>query len=405
MNKRISFGLATCAWLPIVSVHAYAVEGPKPVDFDGGPLGQLQFSAAADGYFYAQSGTSSDPKTSIAGSKAAGAEINAWMIQLHKPTGLVQFTVQLAEYQDINLGTNKPAQVNGNRYTTGPLRAAFITIAPIEDFKLSVGQVGSLEGFESSLPWNNPSAFRSALNPAQNSNSRGVQADYTHGPFSGSVVFGDGYDTGVWNYLQFLATDKLDASNSLSIYGGIPLGVTGPNTFAYGEGGASAGGANGNGGQGQLAVVNSNMLGAWYTWSSGNLSITPEVQLQWTRPINKYAGVVSGGISDDIPKETGNFGAVVFGNYNFGETGFSFGGWAEYATSHGSAAQDAWFLAPNAQLAGFAISPGYQYKQLFTRVNVGYVHLLNNGNPPAGFGNQGNGRNQVVGTLEFALVY
>jgi hypothetical protein len=395
----ISAGLSS-AWMP-----AYAMDGPKPVDFDGGPLGQLEFSAAGDGYFFLQSGTSSDPHNSIAGSKAAGAEINAWMVELNKPTGLFQFTVQLGEYQDINLGASKPTEVNGDRFTTGPLRSAFASIVPTDNFKISVGQVPSLVGYESVYPWNNPSALRTVLNVGQNSNSRGVQAEYAYGPLKGTVVFGDGYDTGVWNHVQYLVTDKIDANNSVFIYGIVSLGTTGPNTFAYGEGGQSAGGANGNGGQGELAVVNSNMLGAWYTWKMGNLSITPEVQFQWTPPINKYANVVSGGLSDDIAKETGNFGAALFGSYKFGDSPYSLAGWGEYATSHGSAAQDSWFVAPNAELAGFAIAPGYQYKQLYTRLNIGYVHLLNAGTPAAGFGDEGTRKNQVVTTLEFALVY
>ncbi|MGD0107125.1 MAG: outer membrane beta-barrel protein [Rhodopila sp.] len=201
MRKHIVSGLTMCATLSVVRVPAYAVDGPKPVEFDGGPLGPLEFTAAADGYFYLQSGTSDNSHTSIAGSKEAGAEVNAWLIQVKKSTGLIQFTVQLAECQDINLGTNKPSEVNGNRYTTGPLRTAFVSIAPIPDFKLSVGQVSSLEGYESAFPWNNPVAYRTVLDDPQNSNSRGVEADYAHGPFSGSLVFGDGYDTGVWNYL------------------------------------------------------------------------------------------------------------------------------------------------------------------------------------------------------------
>jgi hypothetical protein len=391
--------------LSCISLHAHAVDGPKPVEFDAGPLGPLDFSAAGDGYFFFQSGTSSDSKSSIAGERPTGVDVNAWMVELHKPTGLIQFTIQLAEYQDINLGANKPTMVNDNRFTTGPLRTAMVTLAPTQDFKFSIGQLPSLEGYESVFPWNNPSALRTVLNVGQNSNSRGVEADYTHGPLSASVAFGDGYDTGVWNYVQFLATDKINANNSISLYGGIPLGVTGPNTFAYGEGGMSEGGADGNGGQGTLAVVNSNMLGAWYTWKDGGLSITPEVQLQWTRPINKYAGETSGGLSDDIPKETGNFGAALFANYQFGDSPYSLAGWAEYATSHGTGAQDSWFVAPDAQLAGFAIAPGWQYKQLFTRLNIGYVHLLNSGTPSAGFGDEGTGRNQVVTTLEFAFVY
>src|ERR1700722_11376115 len=46
-------------------VPAHAVEGPATVPLDGGPLGMLDFSAGADGYFYAQSGTSSNSNTTV----------------------------------------------------------------------------------------------------------------------------------------------------------------------------------------------------------------------------------------------------------------------------------------------------------------------------------------------------
>lgn len=381
------------------------MEGPQPVKVDGGPLGQLTFSAAGEGYFFVQSGTSSDPHVSIAGSETAGAEISAWSVELHKPTGLVQFTLGLGEWQDINLGTSKPAEVNDKRFTNGPLRSAFVSLAPTDDFKLSVGQFPSLVGYESVFPWKNPSALRTVINAAENSSSRGVQVDYAHGSLSGSVAFGDGYDSAVWNHVQFLVIDTIDANNSLFGFGMVPLGTTGPNTFACGEGGESAGGANGNGGQGQLAVVNSRIVGAWYTWKMGSLTIIPEVQFQWMPPLNKYAGVVSGGLSDDIPKETGNFSAAPLGSYKFGDTPYSLAGWVDYGTSHGSAAQDSSFVAPNAELAGFAIALGYQYKQLFTRLNLGYSRLLNAGTPSAGFGNQGTGKNQVFTMLELGVAF
>jgi hypothetical protein len=405
MNKRTYYELAISAGLSCVWMPAFALDGPAPVQIDGGPLGPLEISAAADGFFFAQSGTSSNPKTSIAGSQSTGADLDAWMVEIHKATGLVQFTVQAAEFENINLGTNKPTGVNDERFTTGPIRSAFITIAPTKDFKFSVGQVPSLEGYESVFAWNNPVALRTVIAGVENSNSRGVQADYQHGSFSGTVVFGDGYDTGVFNYLQYSATDKINTDNNVTVYGGIPLGVTGPNAFSYGGGGLSPGGANGVGGQGQLANVNSYTMGGWYTWTDGGLSITPEVQVQYTKPLTKYADDYSGGVSDDIPKLTSDFAAAVFGDYKFGASPYSLAAWAEYATSHGSAAQDAWFVAPNAQLVGFTIAPTWQHKQLFTRLNLGYVHLLNSGTPSAGFDNEGDGKNQFVSTLEFALVY
>ena len=182
MNKRITSGVVISTLISAVWVPAYAVDGPKPVEIDGGPLGPLQFSAAADGYFYYQSGTSSNPGASIAGGKDVGAEFSAWMAQLKKSTGLIQFTLQLAQYKDINLGANKPTIINNNQLTDGPLRSAFISLVPTPDLKISVGQLSSLEGYESAFPWNNPSALRTVLVVGENASNRGVEVDYTYGP-------------------------------------------------------------------------------------------------------------------------------------------------------------------------------------------------------------------------------
>jgi hypothetical protein len=405
MKNRILCGLAVWAGVSVIVMPAYALDGPAPVQIDGGPLGPLEISAGLDGYLFAQSGASKDAGTSVVGGQSTGAVLDAWMIEIDKATGLLQFTLQAAEFQNINLGTNKPQDVNNDRFTTGPIRSAYATLAVTPNLKLSAGQFPSLEGYESVFAWKNPVGLRTVIAGVENSNSRGFQLDYTNGPFSGTVLFSDGYDTGVLNYLQVSATDNINAHNNFTIFAGIPLGTTGPNTFAYGSGGLPSGGANGNGGQGQLANVNSNTVGAWYTWMNGGLSITPEVQVQYTRAITKYADVVSGGVSDDIPKGTGNFAAALFGDYKFGASPYSLAAWAEYGTSHGSAAQDAWFVAPNAELVGFAVAPTWQHKYLFARLNLGYVHLLDRGTPPAGFGNNGDERDQVTSTLEFGFVY
>ncbi|MDE2464765.1 MAG: hypothetical protein KGO02_13745, partial [Alphaproteobacteria bacterium] len=118
--NRVNYilGLTICGCI-FGSSAAHALNGPTPVQIDGGPLGTFKISAAADGYFFAQSGASLN---SVAGPKSNGADIDAFMIQVKKTTGPIQFTVQLAEYTNINLGANKPKEINGNMYTTGPLR-------------------------------------------------------------------------------------------------------------------------------------------------------------------------------------------------------------------------------------------------------------------------------------------
>jgi hypothetical protein len=407
LTTYVCAGLALCAGLWGVSIPAHAQDRfapPAPYEFDGGPLGTLEGAAAVDGYFFTESGAGD--KSSV-GPYAAGARINAWMTEVVKPTAndFWGFTLQAGEYQDINFGLNRPKNINGNRFQTGPIRSAYVTFQPIPDVRISVGQIPSLEGFESVYPWNNPSSLRTALNVPQTSNSKGVQLDYDHGPVSASVLYSDGYDTNDFNYVQAQASFKFDPANQIYIYAGANLGTTGPNAFAYGEGGATPGGANGVGGQQQLAVVNSDMLGAWYSWRQQNLTIIPEVQLEYTPAITQFANVTSGGVSDNIPKGTGNVVTALFAIYQFANTPYSIAGWGEYGWSKGSAAQDVWFAAPNQKLLGFVVAPAWKYNKLYARLDMGYLHLLDVGTPAGGYGDSGTGRNTAIALLELGFVF
>jgi hypothetical protein len=402
-------GLLACSVFSIAPAQAQEeFAHPESYTFDGGPLGQLKGNAAVDGYFFLQSGAGDG---STVGNHSTGAKVNAWEVEVSKTATVNDFWgfgVQAAQYQDINLGLNKPKNVTDSRFQTGPIRTVYFAIAPVQDFKLSVGQLPSLEGYESVFPWNNPVALRTAVNPSQNSNSKGVELDYDHGPYSGSLMFSDGYDTNVYNYFTWQGTVKFDPNNSLTIYGGAPVGVTGPNAFAYGEGGMPTGGPFGVGGQQQLAVVNSNMIGAWYTWKSGNLTVIPELQYQFTPKLTQFssaAWTAASGVSDDIPKYTANFVAALFGIYKIPDTHFSISGWVDYGTSIGTAPQDVWFAAPNQKLVGVAIAPAWKYNKIYVRVNLGYNHLLNTGTPVSGYGSTGTGKDTAIGTTEFGFVF
>ena len=398
-------GLAICAGLSCAPIHAYAQDEfahPVSYQFDGGPLGQLEGSAAIDGYFFAQSGAGNH---SVIGPYATGAKVDAWETEVGKTTGLLQFDVQAAEYQDINLGTNAPKNINGNRFQTGPIRTVYVALAPTDGLKISVGQLPSLEGYETVFAWNNPVALRSVIAGPENSNSKGIQADYTNGAFSGTALFSDGYDTNVFNYLQLSGTYKINPSNEFTVVVGVPFGVVGPNAFAYGNGGLSSGGANGVGGQQLLAEVNSNLINAWYTWRDGNLRVVPEIQAQYTPKLTQFANQTSGGISDNIPKSTGYYASALFLIYKFANTPYSISGWADYGSSYGSAPQDVWFTSPGAQLVGFAVAPAWKDNNLYARLNLGYSHLVNIGTPAAGYGISGTARNTVIGLMEFGFVF
>jgi hypothetical protein len=64
--------LGAAATALLVSHSAYALNPPAPIQIDGGPLGNLELTGAADGLFYAQSGTADKSSVASAANNGAG---------------------------------------------------------------------------------------------------------------------------------------------------------------------------------------------------------------------------------------------------------------------------------------------------------------------------------------------
>jgi hypothetical protein len=391
MFRKQLLGFTLVAGCSLLAMHAaQALTGPTNIEIDGGPLGPLEISGGMSGYMYGQSGTSNkgDAGYSVIGDQSTGAELSQALIQIQKTTGILQFTIEVGPQNgEPELGL-KPTQASVTEYRASPLYLGYVTIAPPNSpITISVGQMNSLEGYESGVSWNNANLFRSALYSVENLQNVGVSGTYTHGPFSATVTFGDGYDTRVFNFLQALATYNFNSNNALNLYYGGELGKTGANAITYDQETVGAYGP---------YFVNSQMFGAYYSYTNGNLNLVPEVQYVYAKPNYQLM----------MPKSTSNFGAALFGDYAFGKSPYSLGGMAEYFTSNGSGD---WFIAPHAEGVGFQLSPTWQYKDLFARVSAGYVHLLNTGTPSPEnypvYGNNGTGSNVVQGALEAGLLF
>ncbi|MDR3521064.1 MAG: hypothetical protein P4L54_05540 [Acidocella sp.] len=385
--RRQLLGLGFVAASSLLALNAaQAMNGPTAIQIDGGPLGALQLSGGVDGYGYYVS--------PVGGGESTGANVANGLVELQKTDGQLQFTIEIGSNGGtITPGASNyhPGQTSITNFVTGPLYLGYLTLAPtaVPGLTISAGQLGSLEGYESGIDWNNPSQLTTALFYVQNSNSRGVSVSYTKGAVAATVTYGDGFDSGVFNVLQGLLTYTFNSSNVLNIYGEANLGTTGPNTFYYG------GGTTGY----DDPYINSNMIGAYYSYTNGNLNLVPEVQFQYAKK-NARAGIYSG---------TTDFGMALLGTYTFGTSPYSIGGWAEYFTEHtGEIDYSSQFSVPNSEAIGFAISPTWQYKDLFARANAGYVYLINNTAPDGakyGFGSGSPGRGQFVGTLEAGLLF
>jgi hypothetical protein len=391
--RRQLLGLGFVAASSLLALHtAHAMSGPTAITIDGGPVGSLSLSGGVDGYGYYQQNSPSDLKAP----GDVGVDIGDALVELQKSSGVLQFTIEVGSVGgSVTLGASPTGTTTGQTsvtfYKTGPLYLGYVTIAPPNSpVTISVGHVPSLEGYEASTDWSNPSQLTTDIYWVQNSNSTGIMASGTEGPLSATVIFGDGLDTGVWNYGQFTASYTIDSNNVLTVYGAKNFGRTGPNAFAYGCGGKGQDLCNiglGN------ALVNNEMIGAYYSFTAGNLNVVPEAQYVFAKT-DHLAG---------IDKSTANLGAAVFGDYSIANTPYSLGGWVEYEKSNGSFD---WFAGPNSEAIGAALSPTWQYKDLFARANAGAIYLLNNKDfSTASYGNDGTKKFQFLGTLEAGVLF
>lgn len=385
--------------MALVPATAYAADLPSPITFEtfnAGPVGTLELSGGADAFAYALTGVGNDVSKGLLGtSTGVGVQFMNGLVELEKPDGLLRFVVQAGAVNSLTLGT-KPTPPSVQTFSTGPVRTAYITLAPTSNFTISAGQLGSVEGFESGIDWENYNIMTSSLWYVENSQSVGVRADYTAGPFSGTIIFGDGFDTNVWNYLQAKASYAFNDNNNLTLYGATNLGSTGLGARFYGNA-FKAYTATTVGSAGVANLVNSSMIGGYYTFTAGNLTLVPEVQYTWS---TKNVQV---GLTD----YSSHFGTALFANYKFGESPFSLGGWVQYFTSNGSAF---WFLNPGAQGVSVSIgptwSPPWANKHLFVRGDVGLIHLTNIGAPGSvGYNSSGTGRNQATFVVEVGALF
>ncbi len=357
---------------------AVAMSGPQPMTVDGGPLGALQFSGGVDGFSF----VNSNPDI---GDKTAGAALSNALLTLQKNRGILQFTIEVGATSAQTLGYAPITAAPGaNYFPQSPLYAGFITIAPKPDFSISLGQLSPLVGFENAQDWNNANLFFSQVAYTEPAQGRGGQVEISAGPIVATASLTDGYYTGVVNYLQWIFTYTPDTTNSISLFGGANLGKTGANVR----------------GTGNILLDNSNLFGIYYTYTLGNVSLTPEIQYQYA---SRDAALGLGAGVNDLS-------LALFGNYQFGSNApWSVGGFVEYAAEGYRKAAlyrvspDFFGFGPGSDITGISITPTWQGQNLFVRGDVGFVHV-NRGGGGKAFG-AGDAADQVSLLMEAGVLF
>lgn len=383
-QKIMGLGFVTASSF-LTTNAAHALSGPSTIQIDGGPLGVLDLSGGMDSYGYVVSGLGN-------GQQNTGINVGSALIELQKTTGELQFTLAVGSSGGaIAPGTitARPSQTTIGSFSTGPLFAGYMTLAPKDmPFTLSAGRFTSIEGYEYGLPaWFDSSQLVTDIYWVQNGQDTGVEGSYNQGPLAVTINFGDGWDTHVFNFLQALTSYSFNTDNVLSLYYGGNLGRTGLNARTYGWSGGTTVSDYGP------YFMNSQLFGAYYSYTTGDLNLVPEVQYVFAKTDHQLG----------IDKTTSNLGVALFADYSLAKTPYSLGGWIEYENSRGAGA---WFLGPQSQGVGFALSPTWQYKSLFVRANAGGFYLTQNKSDGVAYGYGGNseGKFQFAGTLEVGLM-
>ena len=365
------FACLTLAACPALA-HA-ALAPPAPIALDGGPLGPIEIDIGADGFGYAMSNTPD-------GIKTAGAQLQNALIGVSTTTGILRATIRVGAYSGLVLGYPPGSATPGgqNYLPFSGLYAGFLSLVLNSHLTVSAGQLGTPEGFESAQDWNNYSIYHSEIAFVEPAQARGVNASWSYGPLNGVVQLDDGYYTKRTNYLQWLVTYVADPTLSITLNGASHISTTGPDVTGIGN----------------LLYNNSSLYGGWVTYTAGNFTVTPEIQYEYTNPVTRYAPQAT------LAGAAANLTSGVFADYGFGKTPYSLGGFVEYASEtpahRDGNAGDYFGYGPGTTLWGGAITPTWQYKNLFARTDLAFVHI-----------NKGSGgiNTQVSAIAEIGLLY
>jgi Putative beta-barrel porin-2, OmpL-like. bbp2 len=385
LNQRLRLSLtlfaATALAGTVTSAPAHADINIPTTTIDGGPLGTLNFSGGLDGYGYAITGTG--PHSAV-GDKAVGIESYNTFLNISKTTGLVQFHIGFLPNNSFALGLG-PTPPSITNLELGPIKGAYVSLVPNSHFQVSAGFLYSAEGYEASNDLHNPNILESAAYWVQNSSGPGVNGTYSDGPVSVTVQFGDGWETGNWNVIQGYASYKFNADNTLYLYGAgninqIPLTdkTDGYEGCPYGQCTVALYGAN---------YIDSTVLGTYYKFTSGKLTLTPEVQYAWA----------NANPSVDLPKYTSSLAVVLNANYRINKQ-WSVGALAQGFASNGD---QYWYIAPNAAGFGATVTPTWQQGAFFVRGALGVTQLTHK----AAYGPNKTGQTQLTSVLETGLVF
>jgi hypothetical protein len=355
--------------LPTPSMAGPLAANPNPFSIDlpdwlGDAGGKLYVGGALTGMAYVQSNATHFTP----GDADTFGDITNGQVFIEKNDGVLQFFVEAGVYSFPTVGI---PYTNAEETTEDTPGFGFVPVAYVKlqgqgslaSFSVEGGKLPTLIGDEYGFTFQNMNIERGLVWNNEPIVSRGAQVNFSSGPLTVSISLNDGYYTDTYNKLSGLISYAFNGgADTLAFAGGGNL--SGSNDFGVADSGS--------------------VFNLIYTHTSGPWTISPYFQLNET-PSNGYKGSTA-------------YAGAVLASYAFDDH-WKLAARAEYESE--SNGVDLFGFGSGSDAFSITVTPTYQWKSLFARIEGSYVTVGGGG---SGFGPSGSNTDQFRGMIEAGII-
>jgi Putative beta-barrel porin-2, OmpL-like. bbp2 len=345
-----------------------------PHEVAAGPFGKIDVTGVLSGMGLTEG-------EHIPGDTPTHWDISNAQVFIQKTTGWFQFYLQGGAYNLPALGTPLISTGDTVRDIYGPFPVGYLKLAK-GNFNVEVGELPTLIGAEYTFTFENMNIERGLLWGQEPAISRGIQLNDTYKKLSLAFSWNDGFFSNRYTSLSGSLAYAFNAANTLSF-------------VASGNAGAYSRVVTNTFSPTPLYQNNSSVYNLIYTYSKGNVTITPYYQYTDVKT-DANIGIFQGAHTS---------GGALLANYNF-KHGISMAGRVEYIKSSGSVTDpneiNLLGYGPGSGAFSFTLTPTYAKDGFFVRGDFSIVHATNS---TFAFGPLGLNTNQVRGALEAGFMF
>jgi hypothetical protein len=353
-----------------------------PHEIPAGPFGKIDITGILSGF-----GDAIGSRVNT-GDTSTHADVSNAQVFVQKTTGVFQFYVQGGAYNIPALGAGFVQSVPTTTNIYGPLPVGYIKLVK-GNFNVEVGSLPTVIGAEYTFSFENMNIERGLLWGQEPAISRGIQLNDTYKKLTVAFSYNDGFFSNRFTTLSGSLAWAFNASNTLSF-------AASGNAGAYNKFTAAT----------PLLQNNSEVYNLIYTYTHGNLLITPYYQYTNVKR-NPAVGITAGSHTN---------GGAVLANYNF-KRGFSLAVRPEYIRSSsgnvadltsnllGFGSSGPGSFGPGSGAFSFTATPTWAKDAFFIRGDISVVHLTNLPASGVAFGPTGTSANQPRGDIEVGFLF